>query len=132
MNRNRKRAIITMFYALNIGAFLLAASISAVPASADQSEAKTGEDAHEFQEGELLVKFKAGTSRAVEKEIHDRIGATVIKEFKSINVQHVKLKTGLNVGEAIRLYQTDPQVEYAEPVTRVKILKEKHQGEGQK
>jgi hypothetical protein len=87
-----------------------------------QRDMKTNKVHAKFKEGELLVKFKAGTSDDVKLKIHERIGSEVIKEFHSIKVQHVRLKKGLSVEEAVRLYQFDPNVEYAEPVGIVKIL----------
>jgi subtilisin family serine protease len=68
-----------------------------------------------YKQGELLVKFKPSISDSRRKQIHSKHGSQVLKEFKSIKVQHVKLKASLSVEEAITLYRTDPDVEYAEP-----------------
>ncbi|HZV82805.1 MAG TPA: S8 family serine peptidase, partial [Geobacteraceae bacterium] len=38
-----------------------------------------------------------------------------LKEFPSLRLHHLKLKKGMSVEEAVKLYQADPDVEYAEP-----------------
>jgi hypothetical protein len=76
-----------------------------------------------YKEGELLVKFKPGTPDEKRIETHERIGSTIIEEFRSIGVQRVRLKAGLSVEDAVRLYQADPDVEYAEPNYIVEIQK---------
>ncbi|MDY6844141.1 MAG: S8 family serine peptidase [Thermodesulfobacteriota bacterium] len=40
---------------------------------------------------------------------------STIKTFWGINVQHLKLKKGMTVKEALAIFQDDPNVEYAEP-----------------
>ncbi|MBI5075073.1 MAG: hypothetical protein HZB62_07895 [Nitrospirae bacterium] len=87
----------------------------------DMAQVEAG--ATSYREGELLVKFKAGTPEEIKNKIHEMIGSEVIKEFRSIQVQHVSLKKGLSVDEALRLYRADPNIEYAEPDYNVKIQK---------
>lgn len=68
-----------------------------------------------YVEGELLVKLKPTVSVSRLKKMHEKYNSQVVKEFKSFHIQHVKLKPGLGAKEAIALYNSDPDVEYAEP-----------------
>jgi subtilisin family serine protease len=64
---------------------------------------------------ELLVKCRLGVPRATISSLHRQIGATVIKEFPSIGVQHIRLPEGLKVDTAQKSYAASPDVAYAEP-----------------
>lgn len=65
--------------------------------------------------GQVLVKFKGGVSQEEAQALHDRLGSTILKHFQKMNIDLVKIKRGLTVEEAIKLYQEDPHVAYAEP-----------------
>jgi hypothetical protein len=94
----------------------------AEPGTAIEQPGKRNEQTvGKYKEGELLVKFKAETPKDVESALHGKLGSEVIKEFHTIKVQHVRLKKRLSVEEAVRLYQADPNVEYAEPNHIVEI-----------
>jgi subtilisin family serine protease len=71
--------------------------------------------AEKYVPGEILVKFKAGTSKRVIQTLHDTLGANKMKEIKHIGIQHIKLSHNVTVEEAIRYYKADPGIEYAEP-----------------
>jgi len=64
---------------------------------------------------ELLVKYKPVADTAAIKHFHDRRNITVLKKMKRANLRHVKLPPDLNVEETVKLYKSDPNVEYAEP-----------------
>jgi subtilisin family serine protease len=69
-----------------------------------------------YKEGELLVKFKSGTTSASSLKINQAIGASVTKKFTIVpNLEHINLPKGLSVKDAIIHYMSDPNVEYAEP-----------------
>ena len=65
--------------------------------------------------GQVLIKFNEGVSQEEAQAIHDRMGSTILKRFQKLHIDLVKIKIGLTVEEAIRLYQEDPHVAYAEP-----------------
>ena len=65
--------------------------------------------------GEILVKFNKTAPKSVIAQLNTSLGAKTIREFPSIGVQHIKLKPGETVAEAIKKYSDDPNVEYAEP-----------------
>jgi alpha-tubulin suppressor-like RCC1 family protein/subtilisin family serine protease len=68
-----------------------------------------------YKEGELLVKFRSGIAEDRKKNLHKKHGAEKLKEFDKLRLHHVKLKKGMEVEEAQKRYQADPEVEYAEP-----------------
>jgi thermitase len=65
--------------------------------------------------GQILVKFNEGVSQEEVQALHDRLGSTIIKHYKKLNINLVRIKRGLTIEEAIKLYQEDPNVVYAEP-----------------
>jgi subtilisin family serine protease len=69
-----------------------------------------------YKEGELLVRFKDGTSATTMANLHQSVGATVIKGFTNVtNLRLVSLPPGLSVVDAIGTYMADANVLYAEP-----------------
>jgi subtilisin family serine protease len=69
-----------------------------------------------FVPGELLVRFRTDLSKNAATQVHTAVGANVIKEFKLVpNLQRVRLPSGMNLAEAIKLYEKNPTVLYAEP-----------------
>jgi subtilisin family serine protease len=68
-----------------------------------------------YAEGELLVKYKSGVP-AGQRATHVRgLGAAKVKEFRRLHIHHVKLPPGLPVAEGVRMFEQNPNVEYAEP-----------------
>jgi hypothetical protein len=65
--------------------------------------------------GQVLVKFYEDVSQEEAQALHDRLGSTILKHFQKLNIDLVKIRNGLTVEEAIKLYREDPHVAYAEP-----------------
>jgi MYXO-CTERM domain-containing protein len=67
-----------------------------------------------YKPGEVIVKYRSG---AVSTEaVNGRIGAMSIRRLSGLqNTELVKLPEGMSVSEAVRMYMSDPDVEYAEP-----------------
>ncbi len=65
--------------------------------------------------GEILVKFKTGTSASRMQVLHNALGAVKIKEIAHIGVHRIKLPHEMSVEGAVKYYKADPDVEYAEP-----------------
>jgi len=84
----------------------------------------------QHQPHELLVKFKDGVKPERIEEINTGIGATVKKEFKSIRVWHLQLPDSVEVDKAIRYYQSQAEVMYAEPNYSVRINGQEKQKKG--
>jgi subtilisin family serine protease len=65
--------------------------------------------------GEVLVKFKSGTSKVSMNRIHGAIGASKIREIRHLGIDRMKLPEDVKVEEAVQIYGNDPNVEFAEP-----------------
>lgn len=74
-----------------------------------------------YAEGELLVKFKEGVNREEAEAIISRKGASVIKVVEGIQVYHIRLPKGKDVGEAVEEFSKMPEVEYAEPNYKLRL-----------
>lgn len=68
-----------------------------------------------FIEGELLVKYKNGTASRAAVSVNSRIGARVIEEFPELGWQRVKLPKYLSVNQAVSRYESDAEIESAQP-----------------
>ena len=69
-----------------------------------------------YRDGELLVKFKSGVAAAAAHNVHQSLGASVIRRYAVVShLEHVKLPDGLSVTDAITQYMSAPNVESAEP-----------------
>jgi subtilisin family serine protease len=65
-----------------------------------------------YKQDELIVRFKNQSKAA--KSISSQ-NSTLIKKFKHLPLQHIKLPHGVTVQEALANYRKDPNVLYAEP-----------------
>jgi general secretion pathway protein D len=74
-----------------------------------------------YAEGELLVKFKEGVTDEAVQEIISRQGATIIKYLEGIQVYHIRLPKGKDVGEAVEEFSKMPEVQYAEPNYQIRL-----------
>jgi subtilisin family serine protease len=82
------------------------------------SPSKTGinmKSGAEYVPGELLVKFRPGTTVQKMSGLHKAVRAVGKKDFKGAGVHHIKLPKDLSVEEAVESYVRDADVEYAEP-----------------
>ena len=68
-----------------------------------------------FVPGEILVKYKPHVSAPTIRSFQDRLGASTIRAFRDIGVQHVKLPPRMSVESALEYYRGNPDVAYAEP-----------------
>lgn len=88
-------------------------------ASTVDNSAKSGSY---HKEGELIVKYHTDISEEGKLQNHKKHGAKRKRVFRSFNMEHVKLRPGLTVAQAIKEYSSDPAVEYAEPDYLVEAL----------
>ena len=66
--------------------------------------------------GEVLVRFKPGTSRRAMLSSHARVGGAIKREFTSVQGLHLVKLSGLTTMKAaLHTYKRDPSVLYAEP-----------------
>jgi len=65
--------------------------------------------------GQVLVKFHPGTPASEMARAHASLNSVILDEIPQIGVQIIGLPPGLSVGQAVGLYQHNPNVEFAEP-----------------
>ena len=85
------------------------------------SPSSKGSKISRYVPGEVLVKFRQGTSISTMRTLHHAVGASQIKEIRHIGIQQLKLPAHLNVEETVKFYRSDPNVEFAEPNYIIKI-----------
>jgi len=69
----------------------------------------------EYQEGQILVKFKHNISLAQVQSLNASNATKILKRFKAGNIDHLALPANMNVQQAIQAYQSSGLVEFAEP-----------------
>lgn len=74
-----------------------------------------------YEPGELIVKYRSG-GEGRRGELHRRHGSHKMKEFASYDMERVKVRSGASVEDAVREFENDPDVEYAEPNFLVQAL----------
>src|SRR5690242_15149457 len=82
-------------------------SLAAMPASG-------GGNGKNYEPGELIVKYRPG-GEGRRGEFHRRHGSRKMKEFPGYAMERVKVRPGTLVEDAVREFENDPEVEYAEP-----------------
>jgi thermitase len=70
---------------------------------------------------ELIVKYRPG-KKELREEIHRRRGSRMLKEFPAYAMERVKIRPGTPLADALREFESDPAVEYAEPNYRVRAF----------
>ncbi|MFH0894911.1 MAG: S8 family serine peptidase [Bacteroidota bacterium] len=86
-----------------------------VQAIEQEEETEPVSSSAQYIEGELLVKLNASDFKhETLEQLNSEIGAETIKEFKEINVYQVRLTSGLSEEDAIKEFENDPRVIYAE------------------
>ncbi|HSB51359.1 MAG TPA: S8 family peptidase, partial [Dissulfurispiraceae bacterium] len=79
------------------------------------------ENTPEFKDGELIVKFKSRVSKSKKDKLHAINGSKIKKEYTRFDIDHVEIKKGMTVKDAMAMYEADPDVLYAEPNYMVRI-----------
>jgi subtilisin family serine protease len=69
-----------------------------------------------YRPDEILVRFRSGASAAAIEEIHRAVGGRRVRSWKSVEgLQLIRLTAGTQLKDAIRAYQRNHNVIYAEP-----------------
>ena len=76
-----------------------------------------------YKEGELLVAFKPDVSNEKVLELISQKGAAMKEFYESINTYLIQLRPEQSVEDAIKEFSSLPEVLYAEPNYKVRILK---------
>jgi len=114
--RSSPRTLLVLF--LLIASSLALGQARRLPNAGDSNVSKRVDlgKGPKYVPGEVLVRFKPGTSRRAMLSSHARVGGMVKREFKSVPGLHlVKLSAEANLKRALRDYHKDPNVLYAEP-----------------
>jgi len=69
----------------------------------------------QYVEGELLVKYESSSALKAVAAAHKRLGTKVLKTFRLIRWQHVRLPKGMSVEEGIKRYKKIKGNLYVEP-----------------
>jgi subtilisin family serine protease len=99
--------------ALVLAAFVVAPGSGASPQPAERSYGT--EIRGNYVPGQVIVGYRAHTSRAEVTRVHGRVPARVTQRFANLRVEVVKLSHGVSVREAMQRYEGDPAVAFAEP-----------------
>jgi subtilisin family serine protease len=67
-----------------------------------------------YKSGELLVRFKPGTTGLQMEELHRSLGSAALGNLPKLRLQRIRLREGLPEKEAIALYAASDIVEHAE------------------
>ncbi|HEY3488540.1 MAG TPA: putative Ig domain-containing protein [Candidatus Deferrimicrobiaceae bacterium] len=106
---------ITLIAILLSALFCIGAGGRAHAQGAPAGDNIAGKPVPAYVDGELLVKFRADASDDHRRKLHARQGATLLQEFPSQRLHHVRSRKGQTVDDAIRAYEADPSVESAQP-----------------
>jgi len=69
----------------------------------------------QYVPGQVILGYRPHTSRAEVARVHGRVPARVTQRFANVRVEVVRLAPGLSVSQAVRRYERDPSVSFAEP-----------------
>lgn len=92
---------------------ILTLVFSLVILNAPVSAANDGSN-HDFVSDRVLVKFRAGTDVAQQKQVNQALGVSVIGEIKALDVKVMKVPAG-KVAEKVQALRNNPVIEFAEP-----------------
>ena len=79
------------------------------------SDISTKKNPNAYKKGEVIVKFKSGVYETSKYNAHSVLGAKLIKKIGKKEFERVQLPEEISVEQAIAEYETNPDVEYAEP-----------------
>jgi subtilisin family serine protease len=102
-----------LFAALACAVLAGASGASAGPSPAERSYGTAIRG--NFVPGQVIVGYRAHISRAEVARVHGRVPARVTQRFSSLRIDVVRLAPGLSVSQAVRRYERNPSVAFAEP-----------------
>lgn len=65
--------------------------------------------------GEILVKYKKGVPKILQREFNMKFGTTEIQKFPSAGIYNLKVAASSTAEEALKRLLADPNVEFAKP-----------------
>ncbi|MEA1961288.1 MAG: S8 family peptidase, partial [Bacillota bacterium] len=106
------KRFVVLFFAALLVAF---ASLSASGFVNEKQQSYGFSHKADYVPGEVIVKFKSRVSSASADAFHKQIGARKLERLQSIGAEVLSVSERFSVEEAVRLYLSNPDVEYAEP-----------------
>jgi subtilisin family serine protease len=110
-----KRAALILATSLLVFAPAASGAGDSSPTRGFQAHLELAKAPAQYVPGELIVGFRATAERGAMRRANVRVGARVSQRFPAFRMQLVKLPRGLAVRDAVREYQRDPAVSFAEP-----------------
>lgn len=110
-----KRAALILATSLLVFAPAASGAGDSSPTRGFQAHLELAKAPAQYVPGQLIVGFRATAERGAMSRAHIRVGARVSRRFPAFRMQLVKLPRGLAVRDAVREYQRDPAVSFAEP-----------------
>lgn len=128
----RVRRVTSAFRALLVGALLVslaspASGFADTPVEGDEAivlrpghlpefEVEAGSSGEEYVAGEVIVKFKSGTSPLASRHAHGLLGSVPSERFDGVRgLELARVASGRDVLATVRAYEAMPEVEYAQP-----------------
>ena len=69
-----------------------------------------------YVEDELLVRFRRGVNKKEVKNVHAKFRARSVRDYKGVpGLQRIRLPKGKGIKQALKEYQSNPNILYAEP-----------------
>jgi subtilisin family serine protease len=101
------------FVLLALGVLAGASGTAAKPIAVQRA---VNVEAHgEYVPGQVILGFRRQAARADLARVHGRVPARVTRRFENLRMEVVKVAKGVSVQQAIRRYERDPAVAFAEP-----------------
>jgi serine protease len=99
-----------------------AAAVAAAPAPQGQAAGLENAAGVEFVPGEILVKFRSGTSEAARAAAHSALGGRTLAVNARGGYERVAIGGGNSVADMVRAYAQNPNVLYAQPNSTCQAL----------
>jgi subtilisin family serine protease/outer membrane protein assembly factor BamB len=68
-----------------------------------------------FKKDEIIVKYRKDKKQVSQNTIQAKSGFTTLKTYKRSGIKRIKITGDMDVEQALDIYYSDPDVEYAEP-----------------
>jgi hypothetical protein len=93
----------------------LGALVPAVVLAANKKGKSTFKPTRPYVEGEIIVQFKDGPESMEAREANAKMGGTVLKSLKKLNLALIQLPPAMDTVKAVEQYRRLPGVVTAEP-----------------
>jgi subtilisin-like proprotein convertase family protein len=113
---NRLQIILAGMALSYLMAFSAWSGPASIPTSPGEKRQAAAQRKARYPEGKIAVKFRAHSDLAHVQELNASVGAKIRKRYRFSEACILELPPGLSVDQALKIYRSDPRVEYAEPL----------------